>query len=95
MSGALTNQRLFAGFSLGQVFASVVAALIVAGICGALAAYVAQARTLDRLSSVETQVKDLREHTITRGEFDAYKETVKEIREDVREIRRFHEARRP
>lgn len=36
----------------------------------------------------QQQLKDLREHTITRGEFDLYKETVKEIREDVREIRR-------
>ena len=107
MSSVLaTSQRPespLAGFSFGQIIASVIAALLVASVCGALAAYVTQARTVDRLSTVENtvqqnkaereqQVKELREHTIPRGEFDAYKETLREIREDVREIRRVQTA---
>lgn len=93
-----TEGREVARLPFGQVTATIVASLVLAVAGGALSVWVTQARTTDKLAAVEQQVqrnkdereqqvKELREHTIPRGEFEAYKQIMQDIRDDVRELR--------
>ncbi|HEY0006200.1 MAG TPA: hypothetical protein VGB17_15580 [Pyrinomonadaceae bacterium] len=84
--------------SLSQIITGALTALLVSALVGALSVYVTATRTSDRLVTVEqkidtnktetdAQFKELRDHTITRAEFQSFKEAMQDVRADIREIR--------
>ncbi|HWT00210.1 MAG TPA: hypothetical protein VN256_08180 [Pyrinomonadaceae bacterium] len=76
-------RALFRDFSLGQLAATVVAAVIVSVIAAAVSVWVAQAQTETRLSAVEKTQEKL----VTREVFDERWKTVDRIWENLEKLR--------
>jgi Flp pilus assembly protein TadB len=77
------KKRPFADFSLGQLVATVLAAIAVSIIAAALSVWVSQATTLQRLSAVEEAQKN----AVTRENLDERWKTVERIDRNVEKLR--------